>query len=216
MLIHQIYGLFDDGKEMPDLFKKKQQEVLKWSAKNKYDYILWDKRACEELIIEFPEYLYMYSECRHPVMKVDIIRFLILYKHGGCYIDLDCEPAPLLGKLKKDDFICAYKVGNKREHYEMEIVQSIKGNIFLLKFLDYVETQIMEKDNIKIYEKWKARYIYQTTGPYSLNRFINKGLNEIDMNIKKYIINEPSTKPYELNLKGNEDFISHPSCSYLI
>ena len=91
----------------------------------------------------------------------------------------------------------------------MEVIQSIKGHPYLLEFLDYVKTQIDEKDKVEVYEKWKCRYVYQTTGPQSFNRFL-KDKEDID----RYIINEPLTHNGSLNLIGNEDFISFPSCSY--
>ena len=79
------------------------------------------------------------------------------------------------------------------------------------RYLNYVKEQIKEKDKIKVYETWRARYVYQTTGPFSFNRFIKN--NKII--VEKYIINEPLTYDDSLNLKGDEDFISYPSCSYL-
>ena len=92
----------------------------------------------------------------------------------------------------------------------MEVIQSIKGHPYLLEFLDYVKTQIEEKDKIEVYDKWKCRYVYQTTGPHSLSRFLNSK-DDVDT----YIINNPSYDgDKSLNLIGNEDFISHISCSY--
>ena len=44
-----------------------------------------------------------------------------------------------------------------------------------------------------------------------LHRFLKENNIEPD----KYIINEPKTDDNSLNLSGDEDFISYPSCSYL-
>ena len=207
MIIHQIFGLLDD--EMPELFVNCKKKVLEWCFKNNYDYILWDKKKCESLIERFPEYKSLYQNVKYKIMKVDIIRFLILFEYGGVYLDLDIIPN--IEELKPYQFAIAYKIAPKREHYEMEIIQSFKENNLLLQFLDYVKTQIIEKDKIDIYKTWKCRYVYQTTGPFSFTRFvkINKLL------IDKYNINEPTTKNNMLNLNGDEDFISYPSCSYL-
>jgi mannosyltransferase OCH1-like enzyme len=207
MIIHQIFGLMGDSK-MNDLFKKSHQSYKDFCTKNNYEYILWDADACNELIQEYPDYVELYNSVRFSIMKVDIIRFIILHKYGGLYADLDTIPN--CETLKASTFIIAKKYGLKRTLYEMEILQSIKGHPYLLSFLDYVKTQIKEKDKLDIYTKWKCRYVYQTTGPHSLSRFL-KDKEDID----EYIINEPLTLDNSLNLRGNEDFISYPSCSYL-
>ena len=50
---------------------------------------------------------------------------------------------------------------------------------------------------------------------YSWSTFLNRFLKDNHIDVSKYIINEPLTKNKSLNLKGNEDFISYPSCSYI-
>tara|TARA_A100000171_G_C2068558_1_gene113559 strand:+ start:106 stop:729 length:624 start_codon:yes stop_codon:yes gene_type:complete len=203
MKVHQIFGLLDD--EMPVLFLTCSKKVKEWCFNNNYDYVLWNKDMCDNLVKSYPEYQELYNNVRYKIMKVDIVRFLILHKYGGIYIDMDIIPK--LISVKENDFKIAYKIAPKRRHYEMEVIQSFKENNLLLQFLDYVKTQIEEKDKIEIYDTWKARYVYQTTGPYSLNRFLK------NKNIDKFIINEPNEK--NLNLNGNEDFVSFPSCSYM-
>ena len=82
---------------------------------------------CDELVkFHYPQYEELYYNVKYPIMKVDIVRFLILHRYGGIYIDMDC--IPVIKKLKESDFVVAYKKGLKREHYEMEILQSKKNN----------------------------------------------------------------------------------------
>ena len=204
--VHQIFGLLGDT-QMNDMFSQSHRDYIDFCNTNGYQYILWSPEMCDNLIEEYLDYKDLYNSVKYSIMKVDIIRFLILHKHGGLYADLDTKPK--CKTLKSSTFITAYKVGQKREHYEMEVIQSIKGHPYLLEFLDYVKTQIDEKDKVEVYEKWKCRYVYQTTGPQSFNRFL-KDKEDID----RYIINEPLTHNGSLNLIGNEDFISFPSCSY--
>jgi mannosyltransferase OCH1-like enzyme len=206
MIVHQIFGLLGDT-EMNDLFKKNSLIYQEFCKKNNYEYHLWNKEECEELLKDYEDYRDFYYSVKYDIMKVDIMRFLILHKYGGLYADLDTEP--LIKTLKGSTLIFAYKTGPKREHYEIEIIQSIKGHPYLLQFLDYAQTQIKEKDKIDIYKSWKMRYVYQTTGPYSANRFL-KNLDDVDT----YIINEPLTRTGENNLTGKEDFISYVSLSY--
>ena len=91
----------------------------------------------------------------------------------------------------------------------MEVIQSKKKEKFLLEYLDYVKIQIEEKSKKKIYKIWKLRYVYQTTGPLSLTRFL-KTHKDIEYGI--YTMN--AVKYGKMNIKGNEDFLSYPSLSY--
>lgn len=194
--------------QMNELFAQSHKTYIDFCKINNYQYILWSKEMCDELIEEYLEYKDLYNSVRFSIMKVDIIRFIILHKFGGLYADLDTLPR--CDELKNSTFIVSDPQTNKNKKYEMEVIQSIKGHPYLLEFLDYVKTQIEEKDKIEVYDKWKCRYVYQTTGPHSLSRFLNSK-DDVDT----YIINNPSYDgDKSLNLIGNEDFISHISCSY--
>jgi hypothetical protein len=203
MIVHQVFGLFADNPQMPLMFYQNSKKYIEWCKGNDYQYILWDENMCKELLDEYPDYKEMYYSVKYPIMKVDIVRFLILHKCGGLYADLDTTPNII--KCKDDDFIVGY-LNTQKPFYEMEIIQSKKNNPLLLEFLDYAKTQIIEKDKEEIYDKWKCRYVYQTTGPRALTRFL-KGKE-----VSKYIINHADEKSQ--NIKGNEDFHSYHSCSY--
>ena len=205
--VHQIFGLLGDT-ELPPLFRDNQFITKKWCIDNNYTYRFWDTKSCDNLIKKYPEFEELYYSVKYPIMRVDIIRFIILHYYGGLYIDMDCRPN--IDSVNTEIFAAAFKEGRKK-HFEIEVLQSNPCNHILIKFLNYVIKQIEEKDKIEIYDTWKARYVYQTTGPYSFNRFIKKE----SANIHKYIINEPLTFDKSLNLNGNEDFISHYSCSYI-
>ena len=204
--IHQIFGLLGDTK-MNDMFSENSQKYKDFCNSNGYQYILWSPEMCDNLIEEYLDYKELYYSVKYPIMKVDIIRFIILHKYGGLYADLDT--IPLIKKLKSSTFIVAEKRRSNRKQYELEIIQSIKNHQYLLKYVDYIKSQIEEKDKVEVYDKWKMRYVFQTTGPYSLTRFLST-----QEDFDTYNINAPETADNSLNLKGNEDFISYPSCSY--
>jgi len=186
LYIHQIYGLFEDGKSYMnnELFK---ESVMKWiyitteNNKNRdrlfnYQYILWDKKKCDNLIDKYNEFKEMYENTRFKIMKCDIMRFLILYHMGGIYADMDIIPRiNNLDFLYHDsDAVYVSKYVNKNtENYDIEILSSFdKHNPLFYRFLKYIPSQILEKNNIKVYENWKIRYVFHTTGPHSFNRFI--------------------------------------------
>jgi len=211
MIVHQIFGIFGD--EMPELFKKQQIKTKKWVQKNGYTYKLWDKKRCLNLISKYPEFRDMYMNTRNEVMKVDIARFLILYHEGGLYLDMDVEPK--IKKLKNYEWACdGYKNAKTgREEINMEILQSVKGNPLNLEFIRYQKKQIEEKSKNKIYDKWKGRYVLQTTGPRSLARFLKEN------KITPYTYRSNNATKYNnkltLNETGKEDFITLRGCTWL-
>tara|TARA_R110001632_G_scaffold2768_3_gene12198 strand:+ start:1935 stop:2672 length:738 start_codon:yes stop_codon:yes gene_type:complete len=218
--VHQIFGLLGDT-ELPPLFRDNQIITKKWCEDNNYSYRLWDTKSCNQLVkTYYPEFYELYNSVRYPIMKVDIARFLILGVYGGLYLDMDCYP--VCPHINKDvDFAVADTQNyNKKgpsgdalanKPYEIEVLQSKVNNPILTDFIRYVATQIKEKDNIKVYETWKCRYVYQTTGPLSFCRFMKNKEKP-----HTYKINSPDWKGEQKdNISGDEDFISHISCSYM-
>ena len=182
--IHQIYGILGDSfNTMSKTFRcssllwKVQAEMLGWK------YRLWVKWECDNLVrIEYPEFWEMYENVREPIMKVDIVRFLILHHYGGIYADLDIFPnfkKFRVKEIKKNppaETRIGFAVQNRggKTLYEMEFIHAEKGCEPLLDFLRYAKTQIEEKSSIEIYDKWRWRYVFHTTGPRALTRWIKK------------------------------------------
>ena len=89
--IHQVYGLFRDGKEMSGLFRLSSEAWQAYARRNECQYKLWTADEVDTLIqLEAPEWLQiLYRDVRFPVQRVDVARFFILWKYGGLYADLD-------------------------------------------------------------------------------------------------------------------------------
>ncbi len=214
MIIHQIFGLLGDT-EMPELFKECQKDVLKFCQQNNYSYRLWDEKSCSRLIKKYPEFLDLYNNVKYPIMKVDIIRFIILHYYGGLYLDLDVKPGKI-ECLKNAKFIIGENIYNenlnkndniKNVKYQIEILQSCPSNNILTDYLRYVKKQIQEKDKINVYDTWKVRYVLQTTGPNAFNRFIK--------DYKKNIDYFTYTRKSSSNNNFNAEFYSFLSQSYM-
>ena len=169
MLIHNIFGLLDDG-EMNELFKFNYENNKKIG-----EVILWDKEKCEKLIREdYPQYSKLYYSVKYKIMRVDIIRFLILHKYGGLYTDLDIYINSNF-ELKFSKNIAVEKPREKNKTIDIQIIFCRnKGEKFLIDYIDTIEDKIIEKDKIEVYEKWKGRYICYTTGPNNFSKFFKK------------------------------------------
>jgi len=213
LIIHQIYGVFRDGKPLSDfpLFMNSKKAWTDLAKKQGYGYKLWNDKMCTDLINKYPEFKSMYNNVKYPVMRADIMRFLILYEHGGMYVDMDVLPLKKSYSFDRLAF-CEYYYTPKKPHTntDMEVIYSPKGNMVLYNFLKYVKEQIKEKDKVKIYDEWKVRYIFQTTGPKSLIRYLKENNIEYD-EIKSNLGKEDSLRKF----KGVDyDVVSYFSMSY--
>jgi len=216
MIVHQIYGLYDDGKEMPPLFQASNKAWREYCDKNNHIYKLWDKKQVEELIDTYANLKYYYG-VKYPIMKVDIARFIIIYQFGGLYVDLDVLP----NKEKIDideNKLCLCKYVNKKEMCDIEMIYAPKQYFLLWEFVAlYVPKQIEEKDNIDIYKKWRVRYVFQTTGPQSFIRFIKYKSIDYDLiltlSLDKYIKFKDIETSKIYNIE-DVDCISYYSISY--
>ncbi len=165
---------------------------------------------CTKLINKYPEFKKMYNSVKYPVMRSDIMRFLILYEEGGMYVDMDV--LPLKKKYEYDRLsFCEYYYSPKKPKTitDIEVIYAPKGHEVMYDYLKFVETQIKEK-NKTIPKDWKVRYIFYTTGPKSFNKFLKKYKIEYG-EIKSNISNIDDLRIF----KGVDyDVISYFSMSY--
>lgn len=87
--IHIVYGLWDNEDE--DVVN---QCIALWKRSNpNYEYKVWNRERCEQLLrSEFSNLITQFESMR-PVMQCDLMRWLILYSQGGYCVDVDVVPA---------------------------------------------------------------------------------------------------------------------------
>ena len=82
-LIHIIW--WQGINKIPDKFK---YNINSWKINNpKYKIILWDARSILNMIDR-----YYYNKIilyKRMIQKIDYAKYLIIYKYGGCYVDID-------------------------------------------------------------------------------------------------------------------------------
>jgi mannosyltransferase OCH1-like enzyme len=140
------------------------------NATSKYN--LYNDKKADTLMKKYPEFYNMWKNVKYAIMKVDILRFVILYHYGGMVADLDVFPLkPLASVIPDKDKMCIWTPSRR---FNYEVIYTPKHNPVCLDFIRYVKTQIEEKNKMKIYDTWKARYVFNTSGPNSFKRFLNK------------------------------------------
>ncbi|MBC8046792.1 MAG: hypothetical protein H7Y00_08355 [Fimbriimonadaceae bacterium] len=85
-IIHQTWK----NKEVPVQWLEYQSKVK--SLHSDWEYKLWTDTDNETFVKkEFPDFYPVYMSLPKNIMRADVIRYLIMYKIGGLYLDLDYE-----------------------------------------------------------------------------------------------------------------------------
>jgi len=93
-------------------WKKAREACLKWHPN--YEYKFWNDTSAEKLILEeYPSFLPTWKSYKYQIQRADSLRYLILYRYGGIFLDMDLHCRRSLGPLRRFEFIspAAYPVG---------------------------------------------------------------------------------------------------------
>jgi len=186
-MIHQIFWPFND-KELKDIpvFQQNVDETKLFCKAHNYEYKLWDLKDCEKLIEEeFSEYSQLWKDFRFDIQRCDFIRYCILYKFGGLYLDCDIRPmknidAVFSSLATEEPIYFVHWDDDKNKKPYNAVMGSKKNHKLFLEIIKQVKNDFYEKSSLEIYDKWKGRFVYQTTGHSMLERVIKK--NKIDKN----------------------------------
>ncbi|MSL92727.1 glycosyl transferase, partial [Escherichia coli] len=134
------------------------------------EYRFWNKNDIETFLkTYYPEFIPAYNAFPHNVQRWDAIRYLILYKFGGLYVDMDYECTenitPILCNTE-----CA--MGLEPEAHAVRIhVPYIVGNAFMATvpehpyFKELIDAVFCTEKNSNMYSDL-CELILNTTGPY--------------------------------------------------
>ena len=176
MTLHQIFFNIGKGelKEIPRFYNCYQNNKKKCLSQG-ITYKLWTRKMVEKLL-EKPEnrqFKRIYYEFEQDIMRIDFARYLILYRLGGIYVDLDIC---MLGKSIKHLFQKNYffvRWSDSHLPYNA-ILGTQKNNPLYREILKHCEESYDEKKKNKIYKTWKGRFVFQTTGHFMLQRVLRK------------------------------------------
>lgn len=169
-LIHQIWSGLDEP--LPLNF-----ETFGNTWKRDYpdwQYEFWDNDRIENFILQYyPQYYDLYHKFHYNVQRWDIIRYLILDKMGGMYVDFDYESLLPLTDLITDKTCCFAveaeyqdaKTGNLISVCNNALMLSTPGHPYMRKIID----RVFSKRNMFYNPYPKSRCVLYTTGPMLLN-----------------------------------------------
>ena len=133
-----------------------------------YSYNLYNDNDMDNFVNEHfnGEIAYYYNKLNIIVAKVDFWRYLVLYKHGGIYLDMDSSIEKPLNELIKDnDQSIITAEGNPNMYVQWALIFS-KGHPILKKTIDLVISNI--KNNTY------PNDIHSMTGPGVYTKAINQ------------------------------------------
>jgi len=204
-IIHQIWSGVKEP--LPERFR-----VLGETWKEHYpswEYIFWDNEKMNRFILNsYPQCWDIYNKYPFNVQRWDAIRYLILYKIGGMYVDFDYESIKPLDELLEEKTCCfalepqSYCfMFKKRIMFNNALMFSTPGHPFMKKIIDAVFSENM----LKYDTSSKNNCVLNTTGPWTLidlyNNLSSKEKEDIYLIPSKYVTPFDGFQSY-LFLKG--------------
>jgi len=208
-IIHQIWS--DIEEPLPKYF-----EVLRDTWKEyhpTWKYMFWDDQKMGEFIQEdYPQFWSTYNSFQYNIQRWDAIRYLILYKFGGMYIDFDYECLEAhdpLFKYKTCCFASEPKEGSELEGekylFNNALMASIPNHPFMKEIIDFVFSyKRSERDK---YNHQKGFEVLMTTGPIALYKLYEeyKEKNSIYLIPSRYVSPITSDESRQILLENKTD-----------
>ena len=90
-------------------------------------------------------------------------------------------PLRNIGRLIKNKHYLFHNIRSVKKNYsyiENDFMGGKKGDLFWKELIEYCMREYLKKKKMKIYKKWKGRFVLQTTGPKMISRFVKKRYSE--------------------------------------
>jgi len=172
-IIHQTWK----NTQIPDNWIDAQKSCK--AIHSDYKYILWTHEDMDKFVKnEYPNFYKTYISYKYNIQRCDAFRYLVLYKYGGIYIDLD-----IVCKKSLNNFL----------HYDIVLpLCSSDSNMFTNGFLMIIPKHPFFKyciDQLPNYINsysylGKFSHVMNSTGPVFLTNMIKNYNKNSNMSIK--------------------------------
>lgn len=180
-LIHQqFFGLKDRIQDHPVFMASRAQNVELAHENDFRVRGLWNwERTVALLEHGYPEHSELFYSYPHDIQRMDFARMMYLHSMGGYYVDLDMALEPAFFEHMRDNesdvvFHSYPHVNRSWAAYENSFMGSTKHHEFWLFAMGEAAQALKDVTGKPIYAKWKARSVFQTTGPRFLSRCVRK------------------------------------------
>ncbi len=162
-IIHQTWKTLD----VPEEWKEAVE-----SCKNRhkdYKHIIWSHEMMEIFVKkEYPNFYDTYMSYPHDIQRCDAFRYLVLYKYGGIYLDMDIICKKKLDSLLKYELVIS-RSSNITSFYANAFFMTIPKNSFIKFCIDNLPNYVNS-----FYYFGKHWHIMNSTGSHFLTNMIKR------------------------------------------
>lgn len=163
MIPHIIHQTWKNTK-IPERWKDSVQACK--DLHKTYKYMFWTDKTMKDFVKkEYPEFYKTYVEYPNEIQRCDAFRYLVLYKYGGIYIDMDLMCKISIAPLLKYKLVFV-KSANFDTLTNSFIISTPK-NPFIKYCIDNLEKY---KDSHSFFGK--HLHIMNSTGPFFINKMV--------------------------------------------
>lgn len=169
-IIHQIW--VSDSIPLPQIFidmsNTWKRDYPSW------EYKFWGKKEIDNFLKDnFPEFVDIFYKFPFDIQRLDAIRYLILYKIGGMYVDVDYESISNMSEL----FInktCCFALEPKSHIYSLpKLYEKVFNNALMLSvpghpFMKKIIEKVFSRKTLSHETSNKDLCVMETTGPWML------------------------------------------------
>lgn len=172
-IIHQVWE--GASEPLPECNKKLANTWKVYFPEWQYEF--WDKKRMETFVNDFfPEMKDIYFEYRYDVQRWDVIRYLILYKVGGLYVDFDYECLQTFDGFIKDEQKCYFAMEpeehcrsfSKKIYFNNALMITPPNHVFFKKIIEHLYSASISYSSIKFQD------VLRSTGPLMLTHLYEK------------------------------------------
>lgn len=196
-IIHQLWS--DVYKPLPDQYKELGKTWKRDYPSWKYEF--WDNNRMMSFIKKhYPEYWKIYNQYPYNIQRWDVIRYLILDKIGGMYVDFDYESIEPMDKLIEEK-TCCFALEPESMYIGPWIDAPFMFNNALMMstpnhpFLKQIIKNVFSEKILQHEQNPKHLCVLNTTGPWMLVNLYNELEEEEKRNI--YLIPAQYVTPFD-------------------
>jgi mannosyltransferase OCH1-like enzyme len=188
-IIHQTWKNHD----IPEAFGKM---ALSWQEMHKdWEYLFWTDEMNRNFIKEhFGFFLHVYDNYPFPIQRVDAVRYFLLFKYGGFYIDMDFECLANIDPITRDSSCVFGKEPVEhciRHGKDYIISNAFMGAVPNFHFFDRICTELQK--NKQVTDRPNDA-ILESTGPFMLSDLYENYEKKQDIHVLEPDIMYPLTK----------------------
>jgi len=162
-IIHQTWKTLD----VPDEWKDAVESCKNWHKD--YKHIIWSHEMMESFVKkEYPDFYNVYMAYPYDIQRCDAFRYLVLYKYGGIYIDMDVICKKKIDSILEYDLVLT-KSSNVENSYTNSFYMVIPNHPFIKFCIDNLP------DYVNSYKYFgKHWHVMNSSGPNFLTNMIKK------------------------------------------